>query len=345
MTANNPDSTAITATTDAKPPPLVSVVLSFYNEATVLPALIERLRTTLREERSKGYIRDYELVFINDSSTDLSLDILMREFNAGNDLVIINMSNNFGVSECVLAGMSYSKGDAVVYMDADLQDPPELLPELIARWRSDPDVEVVYTTRLSRAGEHPLKLFVTKWGYRFINSVSQIELPVDSGDFKLLSRRVVNELVQLREKNPFVRGLVSWVGFKQAQVFYHREERADGREQTKRSAMSMKVINYWLDTALISFSDAPLKAMLFIGFVISLTSLGYIFVVLFQKIMGWYEPGWPALMAAILLLGGMQLLTLGVLGLYINTIFMNTRGRPNYIVKNVTAPDERNTQS
>ena len=343
MTVNPPDTSAGTTVTP-KAPPLVSVVLSFYNEAAILDLLLERLRNVLRGERAKGNIRDYELIFINDNSTDSSLDILIREFKAGNDLVILNMSNNFGVSECVLAGMSYSKGDAVVYMDADLQDPPELLPELIARWREDPEVEVVYTTRLSRAGEHPLKLFITKWGYRFINAVSQIELPVDSGDFKLLSRRVVNELVQLQEKNPFVRGLVSWIGFKQKQVFYHREERADGREQTKRSAMSMKVINYWLDTALISFSDAPLKAMLFLGFVISLTSLAYIFVVLFQKLMGWYEPGWPALMAAILLLGGMQLLTLGVLGLYINTIFMNTRGRPNYIVKDVIAPDERNTR-
>lgn len=343
MTVNQPDTSAGTTVTP-KAPPLVSVVLSFYNEAAILDLLLERLRNVLRGERAKGNIRDYELIFINDNSTDSSLDILIREFKAGNDLVILNMSNNFGVSECVLAGMSYSKGDAVVYMDADLQDPPELLPELIARWREDPEVEVVYTTRLSRAGEHPLKLFITKWGYRFINAVSQIELPVDSGDFKLLSRRVVNELVQLQEKNPFVRGLVSWIGFKQKQVFYHREERADGRDQTKRSAMSMKVINYWLDTALISFSDAPLKAMLFLGFVISLTSLAYIFVVLFQKLMGWYEPGWPALMAAILLLGGMQLLTLGVLGLYINTIFMNTRGRPNYIVKDVIAPDERNTR-
>ena len=326
-----------------KPPPLVSVVLSFYNEAAILSELIERLRSVLRKEQAKDAISGYELIFVNDDSTDSSLDILKREFALGNDIVVVNMSNNFGVSECVLAGMTYSKGDAVVYMDADLQDPPELLPELIERWRADPDVEVVYTTRLSRAGEHPLKLLITKWGYRFINAVSKIELPVDSGDFKLLSRRVVKELIQLREKNPFVRGLVSWIGFRQTQVFYHREARGDGRENTKRSALSMKVINYWLDTALISFSDAPLKAMLFLGFVISLTSLAYIFVVLFQKFMGWYEPGWPALMAAILLLGGMQLLTLGVLGLYINTIFMNTRGRPNYIVKDVIAPDERRT--
>ena len=341
MAADNPDAHRSSTIVPLKPAPFISVVLSFFNEQTVLPALIERLRATLQTERSTGAILDYELIFINDNSTDASLELLKREFKAVGDIVIVNMSNNFGVSECVLAGMSYAKGDAVIYMDADLQDPPEVIPELVRRWRSDPDVEVVYTTRLSRAGEHPLKLLITKWGYRFLNAVSDIELPVDSGDFKLLSRRVVNELLQLREKNPFVRGLVSWIGFKQAQVFYHREERGDGRESTKRSALSLKVINYWLDSALISFSDVPLKAMLFIGFIISLTSLGYIFVVLFQKIMGWYEPGWPALMAAILFLGGMQLFVLGVLGLYINTIFINTRGRPNYIVKGVIAPDDR----
>jgi glycosyltransferase involved in cell wall biosynthesis len=122
---------------------------------------------------------------VNDNSTDRSLEILLDEFHREPDIVVLNMSRNFGVSECVLAGMKYSKGDAVVYMDADLQDPPELIPKLIEEWMKDEEVEVVYTTRLSRAGEHPVKMFITKWGYRFINAVSDIGLPVDSGDFKL----------------------------------------------------------------------------------------------------------------------------------------------------------------
>lgn len=325
-----------------RPAPMLSVVLSFYNEAGVLPELVHRLRTVLRGEQNRKTISGYELIFVNDASTDNSLEILTREFENGRDLVIVNMSNNFGVSECVLAGMRLAKGDAAVYMDADLQDPPEVIPELLNKWHADPEVEVVYTTRLSRAGEHPLKMLVTRLGYKLINRISEIKLPENSGDFKLLSRRVVQELLKMREKKPYLRGMVSWIGFKQAQVFYHRAERHDGRINTKRPALSSKVIKYALDSAIISFSDAPLKAMLFLGFFVSLTSLVYIGVVIVQKIMGWYVPGWPALMAAILFLGGVQLLMLGILGLYVNIIFLNTKGRPDYIIKSVVASDERN---
>lgn len=322
--------------------PFLSVVLSFFNEAGLLEELVHRMRTVLRGEMARGAIAGYELVFVNDDSRDCSLDILQREYESGRDIVIVDMANNFGVSECVLAGMRYSKGDVVVYMDADLQDPPEVIPEMLDKWHSDPELDVVYTTRLSRAGEHPLKMLVTRLGYKFVNAISEVELPENSGDFKLLSRRVVNELINMREKKPYLRGLVAWIGFKQGQVFYHRAERHDGRESTKRPALSRKVINYALDSAIISFSDAPLKAMLFLGFFASVAALVYIGVVIFQKIMGWYEPGWPALMAAILFLGGVQLMMLGVLGLYINVIFLNSKGRPDYIVRKVVAPDERN---
>ncbi|MHB8621942.1 MAG: glycosyltransferase family 2 protein [Sulfuricaulis sp.] len=322
--------------------PLISVVLSFFNEENVLEELIRRLRNVLRVLREKNEIKGYELIFVNDNSRDRSLEILIDEFNKEKDIVVINMSRNFGVSECVLAGMMHTKGDAVIYMDADLQDPPEIFPELINRWKQDSEVEVVYTTRLSRVGEHPLKLFITKWGYRLINKISDIYLPVDSGDFKLLSRRAVNELLKLKEKQPYLRGLVGWVGFKQAQVFYHREARFDGRRNTKFSVISRRVIYGYLDRALISFSDAPLKAALFLGFVVSFLAAIYIVVVIIQKIMGWYEPGWPAIMATMLFLGGTQLIVLGVLGLYINTIFLEVKGRPNYIIKNVIAADDRN---
>ena len=322
--------------------PLISVVLSFFNEESVLDELIRRLRNTLRPLQEEKIIGGYELIFVNDNSADDSLRILMDEFKKNKDIIIINMSRNFGVSECVLAGMMHAKGDAVIYMDADLQDPPELIPEIIGKWKQDPDVEIVYTTRLSRAGEHPLKMFITKWGYRLINKISDIRLPVDSGDFKLLSRRAVNEITKLKEKQPYLRGLVSWVGFQQAQVFYHRESRFDGRKNTKFPVLSRRVIYGYLDRALISFSDAPLKASLFLGFIVSFLALIYILVVIFQKIMGWYEPGWPAIMATMLFLGGTQLVMLGVLGLYINTIFLEVKGRPNYIVKNVIAPDDRN---
>jgi dolichol-phosphate mannosyltransferase len=335
MSPNVPDVTI------RRQPPFLSVVLSFYNESVVIPELVNRLRTVLRAERDAGRISDYELVFVNDASTDSSYEILVGEYERGRDLVIVNMSNNFGVSECVRAGMRCSKGDAVVYMDADLQDPPELIPQLLDKWLGDPTVDVVYTTRLSRAGENPIKLLITKYGYRFVNAISEIHLPSDSGDFKLLSRRVVEHLLRLQEKKPYIRGLVSWIGFKQVPVHYHRLERHDGRHATKRKALSIKVINYALDSAIISFSDAPLKAALFVGFGTSVTALIYIFVVIAQKILGWYVPGWPALMAAILFMGGVQLFTLGVIGLYVNIIFRNSQGRPDYIIESIVSNDDR----
>lgn len=325
-------------------PPVVSVVLSFYNEERVLPELVSQLRIVFASLKSRGMVAGHELVFVNDASTDGSRDWLLDEYARSEDLVIVDMSRNFGVSECVMAGLAQAKGDAVVYMDADLQDPPEKIPDLVAAYLADDQVDVVYTTRLSRAGEHPLKMFITKWGYRLINRISDVTLPVDSGDFKLLSRRVVDELVSLREKKPYMRGLVSFVGFKQKQIFYNREARFDGAANTKCPVISKKVFWGYLDRALISFSDAPLKASLLLGLAASAASLGYIFIVLFQKIMGWHVPGWPALMAAILFLGGVQLLVVGVLGLYVNAIFLESKRRPTYIIRDVLAKDGRKPQ-
>ena len=313
--------------------PFVSVVLSFYNESAVIPELLRRLRAVFAQQGDG--ICGYELVFVNDASTDSSELLLREEIRARGDVVLVNTSRNFGVSECVYAGFRHARGDVVVYMDSDLQDPPEVIGELLARWREDATVDVVYTTRRTRAGEHPLKLLLTRFGYRLINRISQVPLPVDSGDFKLLSRRVVDELLRYEEKMPYIRGLVSWVGFKQVSVLYDREARFDGRQNTKFPVLSRRVIYGYLDRALISFSDAPLKLALLVGFSVASFSGLYLFVVLFQKIMGWYVPGWPALMAAIVFLGGIQLIVLGFIGLYMNVIFLEVKKRPNYIVRDV----------
>jgi len=312
----------------------ISVVLSFYNERSVLPELLQRLRAVFASLIANEEVEAYELVFVNDNSTDESEKYLRSELEHG-DIVIINMSRNFGVSECVMAGMAHASGDAVIYMDADLQDPPEVIPQLISAWQADAEAEVVYTTRTRREGEHWLKMLVTKIGYRFINAISEIELQVDSGDFKLLSRRVVDNLLQLKEDKPYMRGLVSWIGFKQIQVFYERSERFDGRENTKMNVLSRKVIYYWLDRALISFSDAPLKLMLFSGFGLSIISFFYIFVVFLQKVLGVSVPGWAAIMSAVLFLGSIQIMMLGFVGLYISAIFRETKQRPRYIIKDV----------
>lgn len=312
----------------------VSVVLSFFNEASVLPELLARLRRALQPLVQAQLVASYELIFVNDNSSDQSEKLLRAELDQG-DVVIINMTRNFGVSECVIAGMAHAKGDVVVYMDSDLQDPPEVIPQMIEAWRNDADAEVVYTTRTHREGEHPLKMLVTKLGYRFLNSISEITLPVDSGDFKLLSRRVVNHLLEFEEDKPYIRGLVSWIGYKQVQVFYKREARFDGRENTKMPVFSKRVLYYWLDRALISFSDLPLKIILAFGFLLSFVSLAYISVVIYQKIMGLYAPGWPALMSAILLIGGVQMVMLGFIGLYVGAIFRESKKRPQYLVKEV----------
>jgi glycosyltransferase involved in cell wall biosynthesis len=312
----------------------ISVILSFYNEQNILPELIARMRSVFKRLIDDKKVADYELIFVNDHSKDDS-EALLRAYIDDGDIMLINMTRNFGVSECVMAGMRHSTGDTVVYMDADLQDPPEVIPELIEKWQADEQVEVVYTTRLRRKGEHPLKLWVTKWGYRLINKISDIELPHDSGDFKLLSRKVVNHLINLKEDKPYIRGLVSWVGYKQVQVFYERDARFDGRENTKMPVLSKRVIYYWLDRALISFSDAPLKIILFLGLFLSGVSFAYILVVLVQKALGLYTPGWPALMSAILFLGGMQMVMMGFVGLYVGAIFREMKGRPQYLIKDI----------
>jgi len=312
----------------------VSVVLSFYNEEKVIPELLSRMRAVFNGLIQSKLIRDYELIFVNDDSTDGSLQCLRGELDRG-DIVVVNMSRNFGVSECVMAGFSYASGEAVIYMDADLQDPPEVIPRLIEAWQMNDDAEVVYTTRTRRDGEHWLKMLVTKLGYRFINSISEIELQIDSGDFKLLSRRAVDTILQLKEEKPYMRGLVSWIGFKQVQVLYERLERFDGRENSKMNVFSRKVLYYWLDRALISFSDAPLKVMLILGFIFSVTALIYILIVLAQKALGLSVPGFAAIMSAVLFMGGIQMMMLGFVGLYVGAIFRESKRRPNYIVENV----------
>jgi glycosyltransferase involved in cell wall biosynthesis len=312
----------------------LSVVLSFFNEENNLSELICRLRGVMNNLLLNKKIHEYELIFVNDNSSDNSVSLIKSLMGQG-DIKLINMSRNFGVSECVLAGMHYTKGDAVVYMDADLQDPPEIIIELLNQFLDDPDAEVVYTTRRSRKNESKIKLLLTKLGYRLIKKISRVEIPIDSGDFKLLSRKVVDILIQMRDSDPYIRGMIAWIGFKQIQVLYDRDGRGDGKENTKMNLMSGKVLNYWLDKALISFSDAPLKLTLGLGlFSTMLAFVGFIFIVL-QKILGFAIPGWSAIMASILFFGGIQLFVIGLAGLYIGNIFRQSKNRPLYIVSEI----------
>ena len=310
----------------------LSVVFSFRNEEESISLLLPRIRKVAREIG----VQSAEFVFVNDCSTDRSLEILLAQQAEHGDVVILNMSRRFGVSECVIAGLRESRGDYVVYMDTDLQDPPEVIADmmqLILKEKAD----VVFTTRRRRDGETWIKLQVTKIGYWLLKNLSSIEIPYNSGDFKMLSRRVVEQILQMKEHKPFMRGLVTWVGFKQVQLFYDREPRAAG--ETHFPIFSKRVIYNFIDSAMISFSDAPLKAALALGLLAICGSVGIFAWILFQKAMGWALPGWTAVMATILVMGGIQLFVVGVLGLYIHTIYLQVKGRPLYIVDRVLRPE------
>ena len=314
--------------------PNLSVVVSFFNEEAVLSELIRRLRKVLSEECKKGILTDYELIFVNDASTDTSESILLQEANGHNDIKIITMSRNFGVSPCVIAGMKYSSGDLVVYMDSDLQDPPEIISEMLKAYNCGNEIDVVNTVRLDRKGEPFLKLLITKIGYKILKRVSNVSFLIEAGDFKLLSRRSVNYLIQMKEKQPFMRGLVYWIGFNQATVHYHRDARYAGKP--KFPLTDYRIVHNFLFSALISFSDIPLQFSILLGGLTTVSALLYLVYLIIQKFVLTYTiPGWTATMVVILFLGGMQLLTIGIIGLYINAIFLETKGRPNYIVHRV----------
>lgn len=311
--------------------PSLSVILSFRNEEENIPELVKRLRAVIDELRRQERLSWGELVFVNDDSTDGSLRLLKELAAERSDIRVVNMTRNFGVSPCVLAGMARSRGDLVVYMDADLQDPPEVMPQMLEAWEKDPDVDVVHTVRTSRKGETWYKLLVTRIGYAVLRRVSTIDLPIQAGDFKLLSRRAVTLLVQFQEKRPFLRGLVCWIGLKQVRIRYQRDPRFSG--DTKFPIFGWGVIQNFLDSAVISFSDVPLKLAMAIGVAVSSCALLFIVWVLLEKVRGHNLPGWTAIMVAVLLLGGSQLFCIGLQGLYIGAIFAETKKRPNYIVK------------
>ena len=311
-------------------PGFLSVVFSFRNEEEVIPELISRLRKVLGTEKNKSLVKDYELIFVNDASTDHSLEILLAEAQNQKDVKIINMSRIFGVSPCVMAGMQYARGVAVIYMDADLQDPPEFIPKLLRAYREQ-KVDVVHTVRKSRACESRLKLLITKLGYFILKKVYSIDIQSQVGDFKLLSRRAVDYLIQLNENRPFIRGLVRWIGFQQTTLEYDREKRFSG--ETKFPVFGKKVIGNFLNSALISFSDAPLKLISLTGFFVSIGAFFLLIWVVVGKFLGLNLPGWSALMVATLFLGGFNLLAIGILGLYINSIFIETKRRPNFIIE------------
>ena len=304
---------------------LVSIVFSFRNEEKNIKELINRVDAAFKKVESYKY----ELIFVNDDSNDSSEQIL-ESLQESYKIKIINMSRNFGVGPCVLAGFKHASGDCVVYLDSDLQDPPEIIPKLLVEFENGNDV--VHTVREKRLGESSAKLFFTKLAYKIINGLSDINLPIEAGDFKLISKRALQKILSQKEFRPYIRGLSVWVGYKQSFVYYTREARAYGKSIF--SLFSQGPINEFIN-GVTSYSLKPLYVGIFLGFFSLLTSILLIVCALFTKFNGLAVPGTTGILIAISFFSGILLFTLGLMGIYIARIFEQTRGREKYIIKEI----------
>jgi len=322
-----------------KNPVYLSIVFSFRNEEDVLAELVRRTRAVMGEAARKHLIKDHQMIFVNDASSDNSLALLLDLAVGHKDIGIVNMSRTFGVAPCVMAGLAYAKGDAVVYLDADLQDPPELIIKMLEEYFGDAELEVVHTVRKSRQGESKFKLLISRAGYSILNRFTNVLIPPEAGDFKLLSRRVVDHILQFKEIRPFMRGIVAWVGFKQSFIPYNREPRFAGK--SKFFVLGRKVISNFLNAAIVNFSSVPLQIASFCGLSAILVDVLVVIHALFQKFTGQAVGGWTALMIVILFIGGVQLFCLGMIGLYLNSVHEQTKMRPNYIVSSTFGLKEK----
>jgi polyisoprenyl-phosphate glycosyltransferase len=304
--------------------PIVSVVIPVYDEETNLPVLHERLTKVLAATEPQ-----YEIVFVDDGSHDRSVEV-MRGLAAGDaHVVVVELSRNFGHQVAISAGLDYARGEAVIIMDADLQDPPEVLPQFIAKWREGHDV--VYAIRVQRK-EGWFKRTLYAAFYRVLQRIANIEIPLDSGDFCLMNRRVVEILNGMPERNRFVRGIRSWVGLDQIGLEYERQARYGGQVK-----YSYRRLVYLALDGLISFSFVPLRMITITGFVVSLVSIVLAVIYFVQRLTVGPNPlGFATTIVAVLFLSGMQLITLGVIGEYVGRIFEEVKRRPLYVVRRVT---------
>ncbi len=293
-----------------------------YNETDNLSQFFSRLETVLNRLNTS-----YEIVCVNDGSTDNTLALLL-EHNKHNPFIkIVELSRNFGKEIALTAGIEHTSGSAVIPIDADLQDPPELIGKLLAKWREGYDM--VYATRRIRRGETFIKRFTAKLFYRVIDAMSEISIPKNTGDFRLMDRSVVNALSQLPERTRFMKGLFSWLGFKQTAIYYDRDPRQAGESKWNY----WRLWNFAID-GITSFSALPLKLWSYVGIFLSFMSMLYAtFLIVRTLVMGIELPGYASMMVVILFLGGIQLITLGVIGEYLGRIYSEVKGRPLYLVR------------
>jgi len=305
-----------------EPPPMLSIVVPVYNEEEVLPEFHKRISKVLDQ-----IVESAEILYVNDGSRDRSLAMLCELNETDPRVSLINLSRNFGKEIALTAGLDYSRGQAVVVIDADLQDPPELIPVLIKCWREGYDV--VYATRVARDGETFVKKVTAKYFYRLIQHLSRVRIPQDTGDFRLLSRRAVDSLSRLREQHRFMKGLFARIGYPQTSVPYHQQPRHAGK--TKWGYW--KLWNFAIE-GITSFTTTPLKVASYLGVTTAMIAFLYAIWIVYKTLV-WGNPvaGYPSLMVAILFLGGVQLTALGVIGEYLGRMFDETKQRPLYLAE------------
>ena len=310
---------------------LLSIIIPCFNEEEVISETFKRI---LKIASEITYL-DIEIIFIDDGSKDLTPVLLQNFVNKKNFVKAIFLSRNFGHQIAVTAGLDSSKGDAVVIIDADLQDPPEVIHEMILEWEKGYDV--VYGKRIDRKGESIFKKLTAKMFYRILNMLSDVYIPLDTGDFRLISKNVVQNLKQMPEKDRFLRGMISWVGFRQTAIKYHRDKRFAGV-----SKYPLRKMLRFASDGILSFSTKPLQISIGLGMVSSFLSLLVICYALFLRIFTniWVE-GWTALMIAVLFIGGIQLLCIGILGNYIGRIYDESKNRPLYLVRQYRGFDKK----
>jgi len=299
-----------------------SIVVPVYNEEEVIHETYRRLTEVMRSTKEA-----YELLFVNDGSKDRTAEIIKEYSEQDPAVVLLDFARNFGHQIAITAGMDYARGEAVVVIDADLQDPPELILEMIEKWKQGFDV--VYAKRTKRKGETYFKKQTAAMFYRFLRAMTDIDIPLDTGDFRLLDRKVCNQMNSIQEKNRFVRGLVSWVGFKQTAVEYERDERLAGESKYPLK----KMLKLSMD-GITSFSYKPLKLASYAGVTLSGIGFIYLLVVLYLKLFTDSTiTGWSSLIVIQLFFSGIILIILGMIGEYIGRIYDETKNRPLYIVR------------
>lgn len=314
---------------------LITILVPAYNEEAVLNKFYERVSEVMRTLTSYNY----EILFINDGSKDSTLSIIKNLRERDHRVSYVNLSRNFGKEIAMIAGLDYAQGDAVVIIDADLQDPPELIPEMINYWEMGYDD--VYAKRRSRAGETWLKKWTSSLFYKILQKMTNINILENTGDFRLLDRRAVEALKKLRESQRYTKGMFSWIGYNKKEILFDRDPRAAG--ETKWNYP--KLINLAIE-GITSFTTAPLRISALLGVIISLFAFIYmIWIITKTLLFGEPVSGYPSLMTVILFLGGIQLISLGIIGEYLGRVFNETKNRPLYFVDEYNDEKESNNNS